>query len=251
MASTLLIDVGNTTVDFRVSNNINQEIVKLERIWTKDESKQNETFLKEIFKNGFEKIIFSSVVPNWSQLIYKVTKELEIPTLEVKNSFSHDCDDFKNISLEKLGSDFIANYYGVVKNLKLSDCVVVSMGTATTIFKIEKHKFQGTIIAAGLKIALESLVKNAALLSGQEFNFSNALYGQDTKTAIEIGSINGHFEMIKGLINNFKLGPDVPIIITGGNAHVLYDQFRGQNYQIIEELIFLGLQWLSSQKNDK
>ncbi|AXK51407.1 type III pantothenate kinase [Spiroplasma alleghenense] len=244
MKNVLLIDVGNTTVDFRYTSTISSQIIKLERIWTKDEEKQNLDFIISIFDKieNLSKVVFSSVVPIWTNLINQGAEKKRIPVFAIKEHFEHDLNIFQEVNINKLGSDFIANYYGVVDGLKLQDCIVVSMGTATTLFVIENMKFKGAIIAPGIKIALNSLIQNAAMLSQYEFNYTEMTLGTNTKTAIEIGAINGHFKMIKALIEDLQKTKKHQVVITGGNAEIITHQFEQEDYLIKEELIFIGLQ---------
>ena len=65
----------------------------------------------------------------------------------------------------QVGSDRIANAAGVYKRYK-SNCIVLDFGTATTFDVVTKNGvYNGGIIAPGVNVSLNSLVRSADQLS--------------------------------------------------------------------------------------
>ncbi|ASP27907.1 type III pantothenate kinase [Spiroplasma corruscae] len=239
----LFIDVGNTTVDFRTYNN--EIFKKLIRPLTNDEYYKNlhnldEYFIKESV--DFNKIIFSSVVPEWTGIIIDLCKLRNIDYIDIKYSAPHNYKNFKVDKFEVLGSDFIANYYATTKKYNFQDCIVISMGTATTISLIQNNIFLGTVIAPGLKTSLDGLISKAALLKNFEYEKSNLLIGTNTIDAISIGVYNMHYIMIKNYIKTLMKNYDINnVIITGGYSQNFEKDIVEDNFIYDEELIFKGL----------
>ncbi|AHI54116.1 putative transcriptional regulator [Spiroplasma sabaudiense Ar-1343] len=248
----VLIDVGNTTVDIRIKVTGKPGFGTVKRFFTKEPKFHNSDYLKTVL-NGMENIdyvIYSSVVPDWTEIIILTLQELKILGLDAKKDFFHNESDFNNIDLKKLGTDFIVNYYGVRFSLKFDSAIVISLGTATTFFIIKNQKFIGATIAPGIETGLNGLILDTALLNAGSYNFNEQWLGENTFDAISAGTINGHFAMIDGMVqklrNTFKVRD---VIVTGGNLKYLKVQLEQEGFFVCEDLIFQGLEWLLKQKN--
>lgn len=240
----LLIDIGNTTCDFRAYNPDTKTIKPIIRPSTKDDLFKSVSKLLDIINNfdTFTDIYYASVVPEWNTIIREVAYKLNIKAYNLRKDFKPNKTDFKVKDIEHVGSDFIANYYGFLKNYKHSNAVVVSLGTASTILLIQDNKFYGTFISPGVKTSLEGLLKNAALLENMDWKFSDKKIGTDTYDAICLGAINGHYEMIKSMINSLKKNFKIEaILFTGGNCKYYLEQIKKDKFTYDEELIFKGI----------
>ncbi|PPE05429.1 type III pantothenate kinase [Williamsoniiplasma lucivorax] len=227
---TLLIDAGNTTIDFRVYDSKDKKIRKKYRCFTYSNDWKDAKWAKEII---YDQILFTSVVPEFTEFI----ENLNIDALDIKKAEKLDLDKLGVRHITELGSDFIANLHA----LKKPNAIVISVGTTTTIMKVKDFKFDGSIIAPGIRISLKWLIKSASLLGKGDFKWSEEMVGFDTKTAISIGAINGHFEMIKGLVSQIKISGEYDIIITGGNANLMETGIQKEKWIWNEQLIFDGM----------
>ena len=161
----ILIDVGNTNTVLAIYKN--NKIINKKRI----ESKNLENLklnINKYFKNNNKKInkskicILASVVPKLDKFIKNIT---------IKNNFKFFNLNTSNIpikikikyDLNTIGADRVANTVAAI-NSKYKNCIIVDFGTATTFDVIKNNCYEGGLIFPGIKISLNSLVKNAALL---------------------------------------------------------------------------------------
>ncbi|AKX33800.1 type III pantothenate kinase [Spiroplasma litorale] len=244
----LFIDAGNTTVDFRIYNTNNDQIIKIIRPLTQDEYYKNVQNLDEFFikKNViFSKIIYSSVVPEWSLIINELSQLRNVEITNIKEINLHDLNKFKIDKFEILGGDFVANYYGGVGFYNEKNLIIVSLGTASTISIIKDSNFIGTVISPGLETSLNGLISKAALLKNFKYEKAKIKIGTNTIDAISIGIYNMHYLMIKSYVNllsnEYKINK---IIFTGGYSKNFIEEINSDNYVYDEELIFKGLKYI-------
>ena len=128
--------------------------------------------------------------------------------------------NIKNFS--QLGSDRIANAFGIETNFK-SNYIIIDFGTATTFDIIKKKKiYDGGIIAPGIKSSIQNLSSSTALLPMFKLNKYPSNYGKNTKQALTSGFFWGY----QGLINNIlskiikKNGKNCQIVLTGGYSYL-------------------------------
>ncbi|AUM62959.1 type III pantothenate kinase [Spiroplasma monobiae] len=237
----LLVDIGNTTADFRIWNKETNEIKKIIRPETKDASWRSSSALFKHFQENkirVDKIIYVSVVPEWNDIIRAFANKLKIDNFNLRSDFDIDKSFFEVDDLSKLGADFISNFYGAIDSYGIENGAIVSMGTASTIAVIENKKFKGTIISPGLKNSLDCLISSAVLLQNNTYEKSNVPYGKNTVDAINIGSFNAHYTMLSSMVK--KLGFDFAIF-TGGNSIDFKEEIISDGFIFDEELIFKGL----------
>lgn len=236
----MLIDAGNTTIDCRFFNQKTQQITKSVRLATKDFLKISpKTFLDQLNLNSDTKvrIIYSSVVPDFNTWLTKLPQSFSY--YNIRESKKIQNSDF-SFPWSHLGADLIANFYA--RNWQ--DAIIINCGTASTLSLIDGGVFQGTIIAPGVVISLQALVNSAALLKPMAYQWEIKEIGQTTKTAIGLGAINGHYEMLKALAKN-RSTPKTKVIFTGGNAELFKIGIGEDGFEYDETLIFQGLIKLS------
>ncbi|WP_339020679.1 type III pantothenate kinase [Spiroplasma endosymbiont of Atherix ibis] len=237
----LLIDIGNTTADFRIWDNQANKLTKIIRPLTKDVEWRRSKTLINYFKHNiisFEKIVYVSVVPKWNDILREFASSIGVDIFSLRNDLEINKNDFEIDDINKLGADFISNFYGAIKCYDIKNGVIVSMGTASTIAIIENKKFKGAIICPGLKNSLNCLISSAVLLKDNTYNKSNKKYGTNTVDAINIGAYNAHYTMLSSTVK--KLGFNFAIF-TGGNSIDFKDEIINDNFIFDEELIFKGL----------
>ncbi len=240
----LLVDIGNTTADFRFYDSASAELVPLFRPLSQDTQLQDGTqLLQQLskFPYAFEAIVYVSVVPHINESIRELGNLLDIPVYSLRQDLPVEWDRFKLKNVHLLGADFIANFYGVERQYHFENCAVIALGTATTIFIIQNGNFIGTTISPGIKTSLNGLFAQAALLSEMEYQYLDQPLGFDTFESMSIGTINGHYYMIEGLIAKMREHYRIDqLLFTGGNAHYYMDEVK-DSYHYDENLIFYGL----------
>ena len=213
----LIGDIGNTSTKICILNN-QFKIIKAYDFETNIIYKVD--YLKKILRNRLCKdlnpiFLFSSVVPN-------VYKEIKKKFRNTKYKFSEIKDfDLKKIikinikNKKQLGSDRIANAIGVQK---YKNCLVLDFGTATTFDIIKNGAYEGGVIAPGVKLSINNLSKNTALLPSINLKKNQKNYGKNTKEALNAGFVWGYEGLINNIINKIiaKERSKYKIVLTGG-----------------------------------
>ncbi|AOG60776.1 type III pantothenate kinase [Spiroplasma helicoides] len=243
--SILMIDVGNTTVDFRIWDQAKNELSNLMRPKTKDDEYKSSSRIKNLLKENnvtVSEIIYVSVVPEWNDVIRALGQSIDVPIYNLRNVVDISNYQFALDDVNKLGADFLSNFIGALNTYNLENGLVLSLGTASTIFVVQDKKFIGTSISPGLETSLDGLINMASLLKNNTYNKSNKLVGKNTVDSINIGSFNGHFYMVTGLVDFFKKHFKVDkVIFTGGISNLFIKEIKELGYIFDEKLIFEGL----------
>jgi len=166
----------------------------------------------------FEKSIISSVVPDVTKDIVKLVEDsFNITPLVVGPGIKTGID-IKLADPSSVGSDRIVNAVAV-KKLYGTPALVVDFGTATSFdYVSEKGVYEGGIIAPGLKVSLDSLVRQTAKLPRIELTYPKNVVGTNTATAMQSGALIGYVCLVEGLIDKIEEEKGVlsHIIATGG-----------------------------------
>ena len=223
----LIGDIGNTSTKVCLLDIKTFKIKKI--IYFDSINISKESFLKRKFKKiinskiTIKNSLFSSVVPKYQVKLKKFLKrnyKINLREIKERNIKKTIRIDIKN--KKQVGSDRIANAAGVYKKFK-SNCIVLDFGTATT-FDVVTRKgiYKGGIIAPGLKLSLNSLVKKADQIPNFLVKKQKKIIGTNTVEALRSGFYWGY----SGLINNIILkieketNKKYKIIFTGGYANL-------------------------------
>lgn len=248
----LLVDIGNTTADFRVYDTKHHTLTPLIRPLSQDEVLSDTLTITQklkAFNIEFSAIVYVSVVPGLNDLIREIGKKFQVPVYSLRHDLPVDWNRFKLKNIHLLGADFVANFYGLEAAYPFKNCVVVALGTATTTFVVQNGDFIGTTIAPGIQASLNGLFSQAALLSEMNYEAQDKSLGFNTFESISIGTINGHYYMIQGLIEAMKKDYTIDkVIFTGGNLNYYIDSHKNHDIIFDETLIFKGLVYLYQQK---
>lgn len=221
----LAIDMGNTNITLGCYEN--NKLVFVSRMYTERHKTFDEfaTQLLDIFNlydvspKDFSGAILSSVVPELTDIIARavfltIKKRPLIVGKDHNGALKVDV-----LPIEHLGADLICGCVGAIEKYSLP-CLVVDMGTATKILAIDKNGyFVGCIIAPGVKISLDALTQNAALLPSISFTKPKNVVGTNTVECMQSGSVYGSAAMLDGLISRMtrELNFDnTTIVSTGG-----------------------------------
>ena len=212
---------------------------------------------KKIIRNKFnflrkkiylKNAIISSVVPKTFSQIKKI----------FYNLYKVNCVELKKLNLTRLinikvnkkevGSDRLANAISVMSKKK--NFIVVDFGTATTFDVIKKNNYLGGVIAPGVTLSLDNLIKKASLIPNIELHKSKSIIGKNTKQAVLSGFFWGYNGLINGIISKIKKKTNqrYKIIFTGGLAH-LFNKDIKDKITIDKNLTINGLIKVSKHFN--
>ena len=101
---------------------------------------------------------------------------------------------------------------------KYKNCLVLDFGTATTFDIIKNGAYEGGVIAPGVKLSINNLSKNTALLPSINLKKNQKNYGKNTKEALNAGFVWGYEGLINNIINKIiaKERSKYKIVLTGG-----------------------------------
>lgn len=120
----------------------------------------------------------------------------------------------------QLGADLAAGAVGALAKYP-TPCIVIDMGTATTISVIGKNgEFLGGVIAAGIKLTMEALTRGTAQLPSVGLEAPKKTIGTNTIDCIKSGLIVGQASLLDGMITRIEreLGITATVVATGGLA---------------------------------
>lgn len=247
----LALDVGNTNIVIGCIDN--GKIIFDGRLATNSAKTDMEfaVLLKNILTlnkidiESLEGSIISSVVPPINQSLKKAVK---LVTGHTPMTIS-GCEGLK-VGLDdpsQLGDDLIVGAITVLNDFP-PPVIMIDMGTATTIFVIDKTRtFLGGSIIPGLMISQKALTQTASLLPSISLEAPQSVIGRNTIDAMKSGAILGYASMIDGMIDKIEaeLGEKSTIIATGGLSKCIIENCT---HDIIydENLLLRGL-WLIYQ----
>ena len=224
----LIGDIGNTDTKICLLNK-NYKIIKRIVLPT---AKINKSFLKKklIFiikkKIVIKKSLFSSVVPKKFTLIKSF----------IRSNFKSICAELKDLNLKKIikidvnkeqvGSDRLSNCLAVASERK--NYIILDFGTATTFDVVIGNKYIGGIIAPGINISLNTLVKKATLIPKINLKKIKKVIGKNTVNAVRSGFFWGYVGLINNIIELImkETKKSFNIIITGGLSNLFTNSLR-------------------------
>ena len=168
--------------------------------------------------SDIEDCIISSVVPSVAKSVSRAVAKLcqIVPLIlgpGVKTGLNIKIDN-----PAQLGADLVAGAVGAIDTYKMP-CVIVDMGTATTLSVLDKDgAFLGGVIAAGVRLTLKALAENTALLPSIPIEAPKSVIGTNTIECMQSGLVLGSAAMLDGLLDRIeaKLGEAPPVVATGG-----------------------------------
>lgn len=243
----LCVDVGNSNITFGIYKD--KELIETFRMETKEITSLNQ--LSEQFSiitntysyllNDFDYVIIDSVVPRIDIILEKffIKNHLNYMFIDYNSPIGID---IKIDNPSELGSDLLVGAYQAY-NKYGGPCLVVDMGTATTLFLINKNReFLGGVIYPGVLSSFGNLLKDTSKLNMKGIDAPSNVIGRNTNDCLQSGMLYGSSEAINGLINLIKSESgidDFKIIITGGIASFLHPYINNSIYD--ENLLLDGL----------
>ncbi len=246
----IVVDVGNT--DSVIGIYQSSKLIctyrfksKSKKLISEIKSKINKDTIKK-FQIEQKVCVISSVVPEIDKRIIYFFKKLQFKVLNI--NYSNIPFNIKlNIDTPKqLGADRIANI--IAAKFKYGkNCLILDFGTATTFDVMKNNSYEGGIIAPGILISHDSLIKNASKLKKIKFYKTKKIIGKNTLEAMQSGFFWGYVFFINGIIKKTiaekKYKPK--LILTGGLSLLFRDQIKKKSfyepYLTLDGLYLIGL----------
>ena len=226
----IVIDVGNTNIVIGIY--FKKKLSKVLRFNT-EKNKKKFKLVFEIFLQSNEKILFNS--KNKICILSSVVPSLNIYIEKsfIKRNFQFYLVNPKkipiiakiNYKLNQIGSDRVANFVAIYTK-KISNCIIIDFGTATTFDVIKNNQYYGGLIFPGITLSMNSLISGTELLKKSKISKMKKIVARDTISSIKSGFYFGYLHAINGILkqiiseNNFK----PKIYITGGYGEIFRDK---------------------------
>ena len=248
----IVIDIGNTNIVIGIY--VKSKLSYVYRFETKSKkflSKIKKTINKkniEKYKIDYKLCVVSSVVPSISKTIAAFFKKIGLKAYNINYSNISTNIKFKIDNLKELGNDRIVNTIAAIEKYG-KVCLILDFGTATTFDIIKNNAYQGGIIAPGVTISHDTLVKNASQLNKISISKTKKIVGKNTTQAMKSGFYWGYASLINGIIektiNEKKYLPT--LILTGGLATTFKEQIE-MKYYYEPNLTLQGLDLIGLKK---
>ena len=220
----LTIDIGNTNITLGLYD---EDVLKVTARLATDQRKTADEYaidIKDVLSLHGEEVsevedcIISSVVPTVGA---SVSSAVALLCDTVPLVLGPGIKTGLNIKIDnpaQLGADLVAGAVGAIAEYTLP-CIVIDMGTATTISVINSQgQFLGGAIAAGVRLTLKALSENTSQLPSINISAPDAVIGSNTVDCMRSGLVFGTAAMIDGMIEKIteQLGETPTIVATGG-----------------------------------
>ena len=228
----LVIDIGNTNTVFGVFHPSDDTPKFHKRTVTRRDRTSDElgVFLKGFFKeenieaNNIGHAIYSSVVPGFNPIVSRMLEDwFNVNPMSVTYTMNLPFSIHYPRPFE-IGADRLVNAAAVAK-LYSGKKIIIDMGTATTFCVLNENlEYLGGLIAPGLKISMDSLIRNTAQLPPIVFQTPKKVLGDSTIESLQAGFFFGYIGLLEGIINEIKkeYGQDYQVIGTGGLINLIH-----------------------------
>ena len=239
----LIIDIGNTNIDFV---NFNKLTNKYSNKFTIDTSDILEGRLgsinKKIKKNFYQGALSSSVVPNAFNNLKKMLKAKNIHLNEIKDRHLNLPIKLKLNKPKQVGSDRVVNAIAAFKIYK-KNSIIIDFGTATTFDVIVQNSYIGGMITPGINLSLKVLKEATAKLPLIKLKKTNKYIGKDTVSAMNNGMYWGYIGLIKELVQKIikETKKKYLVIFTGGLANIFFSSFPFKDKVIDQQITLKGI----------
>ena len=150
----------------------------------------------------------------------------------------------------QLGADLAAGAVGALAEYTMP-CIVIDMGTATTLSVLDKNgSFLGGAIAAGMKLTLNALAEGTAALPALSVASPKTVIGHNTADCMQSGIVYGTAAMLDGMIDRIEdeLGETATVVATGGLAREVISYCK-RDIIYNENLLLDGLRHIYEKNN--
>lgn len=239
----LIIDIGNTNIDFVNFNKLTNKYSNKFTVDTPDILKGRLGIVnKKIKKNFYSGALCSSVVPNAFNKLKKILKTKNIHLNEIKDRNLHLPIKLKLSKPKQVGSDRVVNAIAAFKIYK-KNSIIIDFGTATTFDVIVKNTYVGGMITPGINLSLKVLKEATAKLPLIKLKKTNKYIGKDTVSAMNNGMYWGYIGLIKELVQKIikETRKKYLVIFTGGLANIFFSSFPFKEKVIDQQITLKGI----------
>lgn len=222
----LVVDVGNTNIKFgffKAKELVFESAISTDRAKTADEYAIDLYTIFQVYKidgTAIDSAIISSVVPQITPRIKQAIKSVTgVHALVVGPGIKTGL----NIKIENpasTGADLVSASVAAGE-LYPCPCIVLGMGTATTIIVVDKDKSMlGGALLPGVALSLNALTTTSALLFDVALEAPKNVIGKNTDECLRSGVVLGTACMIDGMIDKIEaeLGQTCTVVAAGGLA---------------------------------
>jgi type III pantothenate kinase len=239
----LIIDIGNTNIDFVNFNKLTNKYSNKFTVDTPDILKGRLGIVnKKIKKNFYKSALCSSVVPNAFNKLKKILKTKNIYLNEIKDQNLDLPIKLKLSKPKQVGSDRVVNAIAAFKIYK-KNSIIIDFGTATTFDVIVKNTYVGGMITPGINLSLKVLKEATAKLPLIKLKKTNKYIGKDTVSAMNNGMYWGYIGLIKELVQKIikETKKKYLVIFTGGLANIFFSSFPFKDKVIDQQITLKGI----------
>jgi type III pantothenate kinase len=246
--SILVVDVGNTNICLGVMRG--REPIAAWRIRTDPGQTEDEFFItlaqlletSSIEASTIGGSVVASVVPPLSDaVVASIRRRFDVPVLMVGPGLRTGIS-IRMENPREVGADRIVNAVAAME-LSPSGAIVVDLGTATTFDCVSPDgEYLGGVIAPGITISAEALVRRTAKLPEVTITRPGRTIGKNTEGSMQSGIFYGYVALIDGLVDRIKeeLDFEPSVIATGGHAPALAAASRTIS-RVEPDITLLGL----------
>ncbi len=239
----LIIDIGNTNIDFVNFNKLTNKYSNKFTVDTPNILKGRLGIVnKKIKKNFYKGALCSSVVPNAFDKLKKLLKTKNIYLNEIKDRNLVLPIKLKLSKPKQVGSDRVVNAIAAFKIYK-KNSIIIDFGTATTFDVIVKNTYVGGMITPGINLSLKVLKEATAKLPLIKLKKTNKYIGKDTVSAMNNGMYWGYIGLIKELVQKIikETKKKYLVIFTGGLANIFFSSFPFKDKVIDQQITLKGI----------
>jgi len=239
----LIIDIGNTNIDFVNFNNLTNMYSNKFTVDTSDIlNGRLGNINKKIKKNFYKGALCSSVVPNAFNKLKKMLKSKNVHLNEIKQRNLDLPIKIKINKPKQVGSDRVVNVIAAFKIYKRNS-IIIDFGTATTFDVMVKNTYIGGMITPGINLSLKVLKEATAKLPLIKLKKTNKYIGKDTVSAMNNGMYWGYIGLIKELVKKIikETKKKYLVIFTGGLANIFFSSFPFKDKVIDQQITLKGI----------
>ena len=251
----LTVDIGNSSITvglFRENEEKQDGELLCKSKYSTDTRKSADEYAALIYNTftinsirteDIDAVILASVVPQLTQVIREALSKIVSARIYLLGPGLKTGLNIRTDDPSQLGADIVADAVGAL-SITDAPCVIIDVGTATSVFAIDKNRaIIGGAIAPGVRVSLDSLKNSTSQLPSVSLSAPKGVLGKNTDDAMRSGLIYGHAFMIDGMINALadEMGKaQITAVITGGLAHTLLPCLKNKVIYS-EDLTLLGL----------
>ncbi len=253
----LVVDIGNTNIKFGIFSG--DELIREFSVST-DRAKTADEFAVELYTvfkvygidgGAVDSSIISSVVPQITGRMKQAVKSVTGARALVVGPGIKTGLNIKIDNPAITGGDIVAASVAAGE-LYPCPCIILGMGTATTILVLDENKAMlGGALLPGVGLSLNALTSTSALLSDVAIEAPKNVIGKNNDECLRSGVVFGTACLLDGMIEKIEeeLGKNCTVVATGGNAPMIVGNCK-RSIILREDLLLQGLKILYNRNKN-